>query len=450
MKKHYHHWSRLVLCLLSLAQVHLLYGQDNHLPLLSEEKTWIYRLHDSYATPNDSYYCYYIKGDTVVDGIDCKKLWTCMDVGKDVLHSVMYEKGGKVFQKELSGKGDEEWFLLFDFGLDEGDTFSNRWGDRMYVAGKDSVLISGKKCCRLHLGIQGEEFHENQFFWLEGIGSNDGIECRPVHLEFNHLWTEFQSCYDGSDRIYGGSYSKYFIWRYSLVRNWKVSGNTVYGAKDEIELYRADCMEPSITLNGKDYIPVRAYGDASGYPIGIREGNGRVYADLEAYKVHVGAQGGDKENLPYAVTDDGSEVVLYDYNMKVGDAYPSGITVEKTEYVRLKDMEPRRCLTLSNGMMIIEGLGCVNSPGLLLDYLNPPTENISDFGCLCGFSSTYGNDQSVYEPRWSFAPDAVETIQAASLTGRDDEVVYDLQGRRLSSPPRRGLYILGGKMRMAW
>ena len=28
--------------------------------------------------------------------------------------------------------------------------------------------------------------------------------------------------------------------------------------------------------------------------------------------------------------------------------------------------------------------------------------------------------------------------------------VYDLQGRRLNAKPQRGLYIQGGKMRMAW
>ncbi len=78
-------------------------------------------------------------------------------------------------------------------------------------------------------------------------------------------------------------------------------------------------------------------------------------------------------------------------------------------------------------------------------------KNISDFGCLCGFSSTYGNDQSVFEPRWSFAPDAIETIQGAECQMEMVKTaIYDLQGRRLNARPQRGLYIQGGKMRMAW
>ena len=47
-------------------------------------------------------------------------------------------------------------------------------------------------------------------------------------------------------------------------------------------------------------------------------------------------------------------------------------------------------------------------------------------------------------------PTGVGVVKAFSRVGGAEEALYDLQGRRLSSPPRRGLYIQGGKMRMAW
>ena len=43
----------------------------------------------------------------------------------------------------------------------------------------------------------------------------------------------------------------------------------------------------------------------------------------------------------------------------------------------------------------------------------------------------------------------VESPLATSPRGADD-AIYDLQGRRLNAAPNRGLYIQGGKMRMAW
>ena len=46
-------------------------------------------------------------------------------------------------------------------------------------------------------------------------------------------------------------------------------------------------------------------------------------------------------------------------------------------------------------------------------------------------------------------PAGVGVVKAFSRV-RGTDAVYDLQGRRLNAKPQRGLYIQGGKMRMAW
>ena len=447
-------WLRLTLCLLCASHVCLLRGQDDS--LLSEGKMWIYRIHDIYEDPMDSYFCYYVKGDSIVDGNACKKVWLRSETGPDTLHSVLYEANGKVHQKELFDGGEDDWFLLYDFGLEEGDEVTNRWGDRLYVGKKDSVSVSGKKHCVLHLGVAGEEFHVNEITWIDGIGSNEGIYYSPVEMPFNHVWRIFQSCFDGNEKIYGGGGSEDYIWNYSCVKYWSLNGTKVSGTKEVVQFERPDYKGEFVNSGGKQYISVQAWGDVKGYPIGIREDNGRVLANLEDYKAHIEAQGGNASQIPYAVTDDG-EVVLYDYNMKEGDAYPSGITVETKEYVTLKNMEPRRCLTLSNGMVLIEGLGCINSPGMLLDYLNPPSDREDDFVYLEGFSSTYGNDQSVFEPEWTFSPDGNgigkvwwqnQTGDSGDMKCGDGAILYDLQGRRISRRPEKGMYIEDGQVKV--
>ncbi|MBQ7683898.1 MAG: hypothetical protein IJT48_05370 [Bacteroidaceae bacterium] len=44
----------------------------------------------------------------------------------------------------------------------------------------------------------------------------------------------------------------------------------------------------------------------------------------------------------------------------------------------------------------------------------------------------------------------IETIENSQIADYIDGAFYDLQGRRLNARPQRGLYIQGGKMRMAW
>ena len=129
--------------------------------------------------------------------------------------------------------------------------------------------------------------------------------------------------------------------------------------------------------------------------IGIREEGGRVYVDREEYlsltseNYHWGVHVAIGNPLPYETTA-GGEIVLYDFNKKEGDTYcqtadGTVLTVTKASSLNTEDGMTRRCLTLSNGYELIEGVGCINSPGMLLFWLNTKP-GYSDVGVMTLFS----------------------------------------------------------------
>ena len=123
--------------------------------------------------------------------------------------------------------------------------------------------------------------------------------------------------------------------------------------------------------------------------LAIRYDNGRILTNRQDYMNYLAnkysddceyhrnkyrVSFGDASYVPYHQTDDG-EIILYDFNMEVGDGYLhvegyDDVYVTETDSVALTDGKHKR-LTLNNGLVLIEGIGCINSPGMLFDYLNP-------------------------------------------------------------------------------
>lgn len=131
------------------------------------------------------------------------------------------------------------------------------------------------------------------------------------------------------------------------------------------------------------------------YRCGVRQDNGRILVNYDEYVALAGREEtdltpvGDPDYIPYEVTGDG-EIVLYDFNMKVGDKFRS---VEGREDIILlaKEMnvdgtgDEFNMLTYSNGAQVIEGVGCSNSPGMFLGWLNPKKQDDNMFSILtCG------------------------------------------------------------------
>lgn len=143
--------------------------------------------------------------------------------------------------------------------------------------------------------------------------------------------------------------------------------------------------------------------------------------------------------------------------MKVGDMFEhvdgyEDIYVTDVRDTCLTDGVSRRLLTLSNKLKLLEGVGCLNSKGMLLFYLNTvvsdkENEYQSDGLYLFAGLSAFGGEQTIYS--LSDEDIVINGIHQAGVQhggGRDaDASVYDLSGRRVTGTPRAGVYIKGGR-----
>ena len=190
------------------------------------------------------------------------------------------------------------------------------------------------------------------------------------------------------------------------------------------------------------------------YALFIRRADGRVYADYNDYLAYIsqdwenwGRSYADTNYIPYHLTDDG-EIILYDYNMEVGDKYRSveghdDISVASKDLVTLEDGKPHRLLTLSNGLILIEGIGCINSNGMLLDYLNPASKYASRFTYLEWADNNLTN---VVYRNTAFKVEVTKVNNIIKPQISNIHIpIFDLQGRRLNAEPIHGVYIRNGK-----
>lgn len=149
------------------------------------------------------------------------------------------------------------------------------------------------------------------------------------------------------------------------------------------------------------------------------------------------------------------EVILYDYTMEVGDAYAhveghDDITVVAKDMVATQDGDGRRRLTLSNGLVLVEGLGCLNSNGLLLDYLNPAREYQTNFSYLDKCYADAEFSMLLYESTLTLVDNQQAGVgsPAAVDTPLANGSLHDLQGRRVQGQPRPGVYVRNGRKQL--
>ena len=255
-----------------------------------------------------------------------------------------------------------------------------------------------------------------------------------------------------------------FLWIYGFSNNWQVEDDAVICKN--VTYWTYTLSSQTINLNGKVYHPVvsepanaitrggKDDSDERWYAVGIRKEGGRVYVNYEDYiaylsrpynGVNTNPSFGNPSYVPYPVTNEG-ELILYDYTMEIGDKFQSiegynDVSVVAKDIVVYEDKNERRRLTLSNGLVLIEGIGCINSNGHLLDYLNPSPLYEGYFSYLkqvlnANYNSIYETDVKVIDDT-ELGVNVVRKYNIPSF--------YDLQGRQLQSNPRKGLYIRDGK-----
>jgi hypothetical protein len=187
--------------------------------------------------------------------------------------------------------------------------------------------------------------------------------------------------------------------------------------------------------------------------IHFREEGGRVYVPKNEYLALLDEDSywslvGNSSYIPYAETAEG-ELLLYDFNMTIGYTLPhvdgyEDVVVEHEEDVITLDGVTRKRWTLNNGYIIIEGIGCINSPGELLFYLNPQEDTPYKWAFLLSHKQDMNNDTAtdVFEQNWEDVISGIGFVQHSSDAATR---VFDLQGRRVTDAAQKGTYIVNGK-----
>ena len=276
-------------------------------PIATDGKKWHIRtqvpyIDDRYTT--DVFM--WVEGDTIVDGISCKKLYKQTRNVKDSSMGTIEvgycrQEGDKYYQ---DGK------LMFDFGLGEGDMFAtsteNEEAGFFYtvVSIGDTLLLDGlpRKYMVIAPSYEGMTKSSHTDMWIEGIGSlSMGIFENDFYYMAG-LKKELQSCSYNEKYIYKKEdESKPYL--VTEGKEWAVERYTMGGVQGVYSY----CLQGDTIINGKEYkIEHEGCGkDLSGMkPSGryMREENGRVYSYVhtERYK-------------------DEDEVLFFDFNLEDGD-----------------------------------------------------------------------------------------------------------------------------------
>lgn len=164
--------------------------------IFHEGRTWVF-LHlggDGY-----SYSTVEVSGDTIIGGIECKKLHYYDEDGQEYDTGGGYETGGKVYVStgiNLAGS-DSKFRLVMDFSLQKGDEFYGYKGEKCTVYSDDTIEVCGIKRRRLTIrsGLGG--------YWVEGIGCSCGYsEMNPPLLNDGSLNYYIYECYDNGELVF--------------------------------------------------------------------------------------------------------------------------------------------------------------------------------------------------------------------------------------------------------
>ena len=156
------------------------YKQGNYSPFAEEGKVWNMQYYDISGSSPDYKFNYFIKGDTLIAGQDCKKLYS---FNEDNDNKVKYqmalrESEGKVY---FILNGSTESYLLYDFLIPVGtsvviaDNIHPDWKKEMKNKEDRLIDINGvsRHCLFVNeVNAHGEDYPSG--WWIEGIGSELG------------------------------------------------------------------------------------------------------------------------------------------------------------------------------------------------------------------------------------------------------------------------------------
>lgn len=255
-------------------------------------------------------------------------------------------------------------------------------------------------------------------------------------------------------------------WRYD---EYMIDANSGYKYNTEQAFYYVQGMQ---TVGGREYhvlhacmLGVGARRDVENpfapFSVFIREESGRVYVERQSFEDFMDNSYQTKKGSYRHLTADESEVLLYDFTLGVGSVYPhkDNPTVETVDFVVLNDGSTKKRLTLSNGMEVVEDIGCVNGYGELLNYQSWPTFMVNEYYSKATKMKYYKNVKADVLNTW-YSEDidapclySHNGLEGEGITSVKTEMpatpgLFDLQGRRVNGQPQRGIYVKDGRKTM--
>ena len=372
----------------------------------------------------------WIDGDTIVEGLACKKLYThtkqLWDGGKEQLEvGYCRQEGDKYYQ---NGK------LLFDFGLEVSDIFIvYESGDDVFaytpINVRDTVLNDGKqrKCITIAPIVDNTLHTSHSDTWVEGIGSlSMGVMSNDFYYQAGRS-KELLSCSYNGQNIYDKTKASALKPIAMDGKEWNVIKRMTGWDGEE------DPNNVNYTWNVRSWIDgdtvVNGMMCKKLYEHVERLWNG----ETESFKVGYCRQDGDK------FYRDGK--LMYDFSLQVNDYFGDMMRVKEVGDTVLADGITRKYLLIVEADSWehpsiydidywVEGIGSLKG-GI---YRNYPFGDGVRFSLLdCSY-----NNQYLYK-RTETNLEELPCKQSTDATS-----YYDLMGRKVDSPTR-GIYIKDGR-----
>lgn len=438
----------------------LAFAQNMYTDMLMEGKTWHYLR----GWPLGNAMTEGVRGDTVIAGRACKQYgW----VGNDNFFTraaFLCQEDDKIYSVDGETGALR---LLYDFGASAGDVII--WGNK---EAKLTVTATGVVRARGHelrtvTFVVTEEWTGDEWttvedsypqMWIEGMGSSSGPLAGPrpdiagvANLLLN-VTCNGELLYD-SDIFSVTDFEKMMLnyqpeWEYNRLY-WN-EAKRYWGRGESCHAIKTGSELPSPMNFIYSVITIHEKKESKLY---LRQGD-KVYAKKDSYREYMKKVLPEGSDFFEEQADWYDDVVLYDFSLNEGDRYPccGDVTVESVIQVMTRDGCTRKLLLLSNGLGILEGIGCLNSSLGVFAYQSDPgartQENVRDFTrtedaetgpCMLSFRK-YGNSSNPIFAKGDLEL-RIAPIEAESLF---DAPTYDLQGRPVTNP-QKGIYVKEGK-----
>ena len=189
----------------------------------------------------------------------------------------------------------------------------------------------------------------------------------------------------------------------------------------------------------------------SGFYVHVREDNGRVFILKDDYISLCVSKYGVNPDISSMQLDGEDDVLLYDFNLSIGDTYPipGHVTVTATGEISFNGTAYQYQL-LSNSLLIVKGIGCVNSYGGLFTYQSSPLMKFYDsyyrYVTFLNWLVVYYDEKEIFQYTNNISEE--QLLGVGDITANKHPKlgsIYDIHGHRLKTPPAHGIYIRDGK-----